>query len=258
MFEQRVTLEPVKHIYTHRDGTKYKSVSKVIEQFKNKFDSEKMSYLSARKALRLTFGTEPTEQEIYQKAAELKAEWQKKNDLACRIGTHIHNCLEVYGKTTKIADPKLESMVRGVYSDYVDYKKFWDEQILYSEEDEVAGTADKLLLRPGTKDVIDIDDYKTNIAQGIATSSKYNNRMKAPFDHLEDCNFVHYSLQLSIYAAMIEKQFGYKIGRLRLRYIPPFNPIAYKTVPIIYMKYEANLLLQSHLHTIGSHTLQAV
>ncbi len=248
MFPQKVTLVDPGHKYWHEDGTQYKSVSKVIEAFKNKFDTEKMSYFSARKALRLLYNREPGEQEVLAKQIQLKKEWADKNKLACDVGTHIHNCLEHYGRTTKILDPKLEAMVRGIYSLDKDYKKTWNEQILYSEDDEVAGTADKILLRPGTKDVIDIDDYKTNIAQGIATSSKYNNRMKAPFDHLEDCNFVHYSLQLSIYAAMIEKQFNMKIGRLRLKYIPPFNPIAFKVVPIIYMKQEAHMMLQSHLN----------
>lgn len=247
MFPNSVILTDPGHIYTHTiDGIRYKSVSKVIERYKNKFDTEKMSYLSARKKLR-ELGKEPSEEQILIKKAELKLEWKAKNDLACRVGGHVHDCLEVYGKSTKIKDPKLETMIRGIYSQYVEYKKIFSEQILYSEEDEVAGTADKVMLRPKTKNTIDIDDYKTNISQGIATSNKYGNFMLAPFSYLEDCNFIHYTLQLSIYAAMVEKQ-GYKIGRLRIVYIPPSNPLAFRFIPVPYMKFEASMMLASHLN----------
>ena len=248
MFPNKVILTDPGHIYTHiDDAIQYKSVSKVIEQYKNKFDTEKMSYLSARKKLREETGKEPTEDQILHRKGLLKIEWKKKNELSIRVGNHVHNCLETYGKTTKIVDTKLEPMIRGIYSHYTGYKKICYEQILYSEEDEVAGTTDRVMLRPKTKNTIDIDDYKTNISQGIATSNKYGQYMLKPFDYLEDCNFIHYSLQLSVYAAMVEK-YGFKIGRLRILYIPPNNPLGFRFIPVPYMKFEATMLLTSHLN----------
>lgn len=248
MFENKVTLEPIHHVYTHENGKQYKSVSKVIERFKNVFDKEQMSLLSAKKSLRLHGIPYPTDQELQQRKQELLVEWAENNKLACDIGTYIHDQLDLYGKTTKINDAKLESMIRSVYQELSEYKKYWNELCLYADDFEVAGTADKVLLRPTTRNTIDIVDYKTNISKGIQYTSKHKMWMKPPFDHLEDCNFNHYALQLSMYAFMIEHQYGYKVGSLKLLFIPPQNPLAWKFIPLTYHKYEAGVLLQSHLN----------
>lgn len=47
--------------------------------------------------------------------------------------------------------------------------------------------------------------------------SRYANRMFDPISHLDDCNMVHYNLQLSLYAWMIE-QFGYEVVGLEIEH----------------------------------------
>ena len=245
MFDRDVVLRAEDHRYFHNGGAEYRSVSKVLRSFEPEFDSEKISYYSAKKELKLKGISSPSEADVVVAQERLKAEWSDTNKAACDVGTYIHDLLEHYGKTTVIKDAAYEVMIRGVYSTFSKYKVMMDEQCLHYDEYLVAGTADKLLLRPGTRNVIDIVDYKTNLSKGIVTSSKYGNRMKKPFDHLEHCNFVTYTLQLSMYALMVEMQYGYKVGSLTLIYIPPNNPSSWKLIPISYMKYEAMLMMKS-------------
>lgn len=249
MFQNQVQLKEPGHQYFHKEtGVQYASVSSVLKKFQPEFDAEKMSFYSARKELKLSGVLNPTEEAILSRRTIVKASWKKKNTLACDAGTRVHNALDLYGKTTRVDDKDLEPMVRAVYSNFSKYKKIWFEQVLYHEKSLVAGTADRVMIRPGAKEVIDIVDYKTNISKGIETESKYGNWMKYFLSHLEDANFIHYTLQLSIYAALIQMQYGYKIGSLKILFVPPDNPLAFKFIPCAYLRNEAYMMIHSHLN----------
>lgn len=105
---------------------------------------------------------------------------------------------------------------------YVDLGfKIYSEINVYDPVNLISGTIDVLLVKD---DIFIIIDWKTNRNE-IKFESGYYKKDKAtneltniwipaksymlyPMDHLEDCNGIHYSLQLSMYANMIE-QFGY-------------------------------------------------
>lgn len=249
MFENvKVKLEPVKHQYFHTEnGTQFKSVSKLLDSFKTPFDADFMSVMCAKKELRLRGITDPSREQVAKEADLLRITWKSKNTFACNVGTRIHDALELFGKTTRIQDESLEPAIRAIYHLFRDYKKSYLEQALHSEFYECAGTADRIDIRPGTTNVVDISDYKTNISHGIQFSDKYKKYLKYPLDYLEDVNFVHYTLQLSIYMLMCETDFGCKPGKMQLIYIPPDNPLAFRVIPIMYMRAAAHMILKSNL-----------
>ena len=82
--------------------------------------------------------------------------------------------------------------------------------LIYRESDDgilrIAGQVD-LIIKSGNE--ITIVDHKTNkkIDQksGFNTATKSNAKMKYPLNNLMDCNFYHYTLQLSTYAWMLQK-----------------------------------------------------
>lgn len=76
---------------------------------------------------------------------------------------------------------------------------------VWNHENLIAGTIDQPIIYPHRK--FKIGDHKTNLE--IKFENKYQN-MYAPIEHIEDCNYWHYALQLSIYAWMLE-QFGYEL-----------------------------------------------
>lgn len=228
-----VALEPVSHRYHDKGGLEYESVSKFIGRFKQPFNREMISRAVAKK------------RGISQE--EVLGEWDAKRDGAIDHGNRIHDALERYEKSTTIllADMELSAMIKSVMSNYKDYYRCVAEAVLYDTENRLAGTTDKIMQKTSHKrSVIDFDDYKTNVQKGIEFESSYGNYMTGPLSHLQDCNYSHYSLQLSIYAYLFQKKTGRKIGRLSLMYIPYDNIMAYRRIPVPYMKYEVEAMLK--------------
>jgi len=85
---------------------------------------------------------------------------------------------------------------------------------LYNEQYEVAGTVDKII-KEGKK--VHIHDYKTN--KKISREGFRGATMKTPLQALPDCSYSLYTLQLSIYAWILE-DLGYEIGDLAIIHIP--------------------------------------
>jgi hypothetical protein len=79
------------------------------------------------------------------------------------------------------------------------------EMLIWDHSMKLGGLADLPVFDNGTFMVL---DYKTN--KKIERSAFMNKRMLPPFGMLQDCNFMHYSLQLSIYANMISQLTGFK------------------------------------------------
>lgn len=250
MFDNvRITLEEKTHVYTDIDtGEALQSVSRAYGKFKNQFDRAMMLPLSAKKMLRESGNAYPTVQQQTEAEKMLGNKWKQKNDFSIQVGKRFHAALELYGKTTQIEDVQLEPMVRGIAGYFRDYKKTWYEQIVHSRWHEVAGTCDRIDLRPGTTNVLDFTDWKTNVERGIEFCDwKYKKWMKYPLDYLEDTNYVHYSLQLSMYALMCELDFGARPGKLQIVYIPPDDPLAFKVIPVMYLRDAAHLILKSNI-----------
>ena len=149
-------------------------------------------------------------------------EWQKKNIEACERGTKIHADLEHSFTKKKETDMKkyglggkflintndslnksnieLLDIDKGVFPEYLIYRVSDDGKF------RLAGQID-LLIKDGND--IYVRDYKTN--SKIDEKSYYNPRTKKyqmmnyPLNNLMDCNKVHYALQLSTYAWMLQK-----------------------------------------------------
>ena len=120
---------------------------------------------------------------------------------------------------------------------------------MYNTDHLIAGTSDKLCVMNNRADaVVDIADYK-NYVKGLPQINidKKGNRvhkyMLGPLSHLIDSKFNRVGLQLSVYAYLLEKQTGRKIGKLYIHCIPPQDPMKHYMVPFMYMKYEVEAML---------------
>ena len=97
-------------------------------------------------------------------------------------------------------------------------EKLTPEMMVYSKEWMVAGTIDLVIETP--QGVI-LLDWKTT--KNLRTENSYR-KAKAPIDHLDDCNYVKYALQLNFYKELFERQFRKKvieIGFVRLTNVEP-------------------------------------
>lgn len=142
-----------------------------------------------------------------------KKKWKEKGDKAASEGTEYHAKMEKQdiekGAVHDFREVDLYNLKDGEYV----------EIIVYHKKYSIAGTIDKLIVKG--KDIW-IYDYKTN--KKIDTESYYNfkngkhDTMQTPIDHVMDCHYYHYSLQLSTYAYFLECA-GYNIKALSIEWV---------------------------------------
>lgn len=234
-----VVFEEAEHKYYDKDNPNntYISVTTLIHKYVNEFDKD---FWSAYKALEKLLTKEQwniekksllntkkfdksildlydiSELEFNKTQQSILDDWDRENRNSCERGTKIHADLEnaLYKKKNNIDLSKYQ--IGGKFQCIKDYNTLDLENGVYPEylvsivsKDKVlrlAGQID-LLVKKGNKIVI--ADYKTNkkIEQKSFFDSKTrsSSKMKYPLNTLDDCNYNHYCLQLSTYAAMIQQ-----------------------------------------------------
>ena len=219
------------------ESLKYISVTTLIGKYEQEFDKD---FTSKYKALERLLPSDVWKKEkggiwkshkipkdfleVYDiKESELNAvqqdildEWAKINREACERGTKIHSELEnsFYKAGNNV---KLEKFgIGGKFQCKKNYNELDLEYGVYPEYLIYFSTKDKILNLAGQIDLlikngneIVLVDHKTNAKidqKGFYDSkSRQTKKMKFPLTKLDDCNFIHYTLQLSLYAWMLQR-----------------------------------------------------
>jgi len=207
-----ITFYEDKHKY-YIDGKELTSATRFIGKHKPEFDSE---YWSKKKA---------DERGISQK--EILAEWDYKRDFSCEKGTELHLYAEnklnnkvipfnharvndLLGEGNKVHDAfkKLTVLFDQFYK--VSFGKLIpvkSELIVGDAELGICGMVDQIYYNEKTGK-LNIYDWKTNKA--IKDSNRWQ-KFSKPISHLEVCEMNTYSLQLSLYKYIIEKNTNLEI-----------------------------------------------
>lgn len=170
-----------------------------------------------------------TMEDVEEQRNEILAQWAKTNKDACDLGTEYHlqrenEWYDKYNIMVKQRTPVQGDFVCQKHNFDLDREKAVIPEFLvyYSCPDNIlhlAGQVD-LLIKDGND--IYILDYKTN-AKGISTKAffdrnkKKNKTMFYPINNIDDTTMNHYTLQLSIYAFMLQKlrpEFNIKMLKL--------------------------------------------
>jgi len=202
--------DPGLHRYTYH-GDVFQSVTQFIGQFHVPFDTEKWSKIKAEQA--------GVDQE------EIKKEWKRLNDYANEIGTETHNYIELYYKKIFQEIPtNLDVLHRISKFQMIHAKQLHKleplafEVRVFSKKWKKAGMIDALFIKDGK---IFILDYKTN--KKFTDDENADGRREKllwPFDEYWKNHLNEYSIQLSMYAAILE-EWGFEIGGAYLVYIGP-------------------------------------
>lgn len=154
-------------------------------------------------------------------------EWHKNGEYATTLGTEIHSVMELlwnkkyYVENRKILNEKnavddfnkRRSICKEIFSKLKDtYIPVAEELVVYDKESKIAGIIDFLAYNK-IKKCYSILDWKTS--KEIKLHNNFQNMLK-PFEQYDDCNYIHYSLQLSLYKYIIEQFTDLKIDELRL------------------------------------------
>ena len=196
LLDKNITLERDTHKYQLKlePDIHFTSVTTYISKFFEEFDSEKIATNLVRNNRKYSNYT----------VDSLISEW----NAAAEYGTKIHNEIEdwiSYGIEPK--EPKAK-----VGKEWIDeYRSksnidVLSEIILYSKELKIAGTID-VLAKDNKSDEYVLIDWKTS--KKITTVSyKYKTGNHDATKNVMDCNFYHYSLQMSLYRYILEEYYG--------------------------------------------------
>lgn len=182
------------------------SVTTLISKFKNPFNAEKVAIKVSKKKNSKWYGIKPKKiQEI----------WNNESVRAMTLGTFYHDqrekdicsfsSIEREGFTIPVFAPKGEETGIKIAPHQKLDPGVYPEHMVYLKSAGICGQADLVEVVDGKVNII---DYKTN--KEIKTESFKNwegksERMISPLSYLDDCNFNHYALQLSIYMYIIIK-----------------------------------------------------
>jgi hypothetical protein len=237
-----VYLEPIEHVYIHRDtGKKYVSVTKIIGMIEEHFDTEGVA-----KSIEAQSDDKKQKKYIGMSKDQIIEAWQTINDEANEYGTKVHEIVETYLLKKKWWFPE-DEFEKAVIKAYEDLKvdegrEMFAERIMFAEDYELAGTADLVIDIDDT--YFDIGDWKTNKEFNYFNKFGFKTLLK-PFEHLQDCQYSVYTLQLSTYALMYELETGRKCRQIWIGWWDK-KALTFTKIPIMYLKNEARKLLELH------------
>ena len=235
--DKNLVFDEVPHTYKYK-GELMDSVTTFLGTLFPKFDTETIAKRTAEK-----------------KGVTVKSilkEWDKKREDACDLGNKIHLYCEniVRGghidpetgyyvtvrqmnkKLRKCAKNEKEQGLRNgaskFFADHFDMTPITAELQMCIPELKIAGMCDALL--QSSDGQYFLYDWKTN--KKIDRSNHYGGKMLKPYEKIDDCNLVKYSLQMFVYKYMLEKIYSIKIAGCYLVHIKEDNYQEYKCDPL--------------------------
>lgn len=231
MFDNKIIFKEDTHQYFNKlDNTEYIPVSLFLKHFYEPFDADKISYFVAKKR-----GV--SKQTILD-------EWAENRDFSCERGTAFHLAMEnaiKFGEIDTNYKKVIENFQLVVQRLFNDIKNIYSEQLLYIDEYKIAGTSD--IIFEHNDGTFTIGDFKTN--KKFNFHSLYKKWMKYPVSHLSECEFVKYTLQLSLYAYMYEQLTKKKCRGIVLFWLNPSTG-KWETINSIYLKCDIIMMLRHY------------
>lgn len=192
------------------------------------------------------------------KKAEIDLEWKQKNEEAKQAGTQVHefleklivsdpeDCLHTFQIPTdkyKLEKAEMFQENDGIFTEY-------RMEVPINEEYVIIGIPDVIIKENNHIKLIDYKAVeKIDTSARFDLSSKKKKTMAYPLNGIPDCNFYLYSLQLSVYAWMLQKiNPEFIIDSLEIYHIK--NGKIKKTYPVEYMKNTVETLVKWHVKHI--------
>lgn len=231
--DSRIRFDEEPHIYYIDEEAYDISVTKFVHDFFEKFDPDKIiakfyDYWQSNENSQY-FGLS---------ADEIKDMWKQNGMEASKLGTQLHRDIELfYNKQDIENDTKEYNHFKEFHKDNDHLKPYRTEWEVFDEDYRLAGSIDCVFEHEGEYHIFDWKRCKE-----IKENNKYQEG-RYPLNHLPDCNYWHYSLQLNIYKYILEKKYGLNIGMLRLVVLHP-DKLTYELVKAVDLQDEVKLMLE--------------
>lgn len=202
------------------DSFQWISVTKLVEQFKQPFIAEEVALKCSKGKNPKYAGRDPK---------EILEAWQDENNRATKLGSWYHdqrekavlecNTITRDGIELMIINPLFEG-VEKIAPEQSLSEGIYPEHFVYLRSASICGQADRVEI---VNDKVDVYDYKTSKEiklRGHQFWDGTRKMMTGPLKHLEDCEFNHYALQLSIYMYIILKyNYNLEPGILEIHHV---------------------------------------
>lgn len=231
--DPRLRFDEVSHRYWCEDK-ELVSVTTLVNKFKPPFDRERWS-----KHVALRDG---------KTVEEVLCEWDHSRDWSCAVGTLVHSLCEemVYASPERLLGMDLgDGVGRHAVEFFSDHPEIADgsradaEIMVCDPEFGLAGTIDLFCSLGGKTTIL---DWKTNKK---IDKSGYG-KMLPPIQHMPDCNFSVYSLQLNLYRRILAS-YGEEVERMALVHL---REDGYKVYDVPVLEKEVCLILSTITDTL--------
>lgn len=233
--DKHISFDEGPHIYTIKGKSDYESVTTWVHKQFEEFDADKIinNMMKNSEKWRLNKYYGMTKQEIIDM-------WNKNRDDAADAGTKLHYSIEYFYNHNEnmIMKPNVETTTQDTmdhprpewlddlicnsieYEYFLNFHKdhqyltpYRTEWMIYDEELKLAGSIDMVFEELDGS--LSIYDWKR--CKEIVKTSRYNKySTNETINYLPDTNYWHYCLQLNIYKALLEKNYGVTIKHLYL------------------------------------------
>ena len=222
-----VHFDSIKHTYIV-SGKSLQSVTNIVENCFPKFDAQLHAKTTAAK-----MGISP--QEVIDM-------WELKAQESRELGTAMHQKIENYYKGQDSWEDDTFRLFK-MFADKVKLEPYRTEWTVYDTDHNIAGTIDFVDYQNGEYTIYDWKRSDKIIANGMPVKvSKYQEKGLYPLEHLENCAYYHYALQLSLYKFILERNYDMKISKLRLGIFHPSYDKPY-VLEIPYLENEVKMLM---------------
>jgi len=239
--DKRITFEEEGHKY-FIDGVLYselgyRSSTTFLHDFFPPFDTNRaIGFI-----MRSPKYTDDPEYRYYRKeAATIKAEWAELGRVASEAGTKVHADIEYYLNDIEVDNDSVEfTMFLTWKNDNKHLIPYRTEMLIYDEVNRITGSIDAIYWDPFQKHFVLVDWKRSKAIKKSGGGKGY-----FPLEHLNNANFFHYSIQLSLYRNIFERLYGMTVGGSVLVVIHPNQKRGYQQITVPYLKNEIEQMLQ--------------
>lgn len=157
---------------------------------------------------------------------EIRRQWRNNGNASASSGTNMHLGIEMFMNNAEqnIDHSVLESTEWSYFQNFWrdfghDYEPYRTEWYVWSKEAKLAGSIDCVMKRKSDGKYI-IYDWKRT--KEIKMDNQFEGGFE-PVEHLPNCNYWHYTIQLNIYKWILERYYNISIDEMYLLILHPNN-----------------------------------
>lgn len=215
--DERIKFFEEGHIYEVDGDRSYTSVTTFIHKYFQEFDAKKV-------ISKMRNSPKWENSQYYGKTdEEIMEQWETKKKNSAEDGTLMHRQIENFYNGDEVNTEKIQMEWEYFNNFHQDFNKipYRTEWYVFDEDSKLAGSIDMIFRSEESNDIdLIIVDWKRTVE--LKLSNPFQTGLP-PIEHLDDCNFIHYSLQLNTYKYILEKNYDKKIQNMFLVVIHPNN-----------------------------------